>query len=337
MPPLRQIRLLSSATLFFLGSLIVAGSGRLPAQGPPGSRLVNLEPFDVDSKNPDRKQFGALTLLSAFQLQSKDRRFGGLSGLSIGQDGKLYAVSDAGYWLSATIVVEPDGALKDLRDWQIAPLLMPDTTPVRRSWVDAEALAQSADGSFLVGFEGRHRIWRYSPPPATIKSTPILVPTPDALARAPINGGIEALASLPDGKLLMLTEDFANSDGSLKGWLSSGGRFAEISYVPARGYSVTDCAVLSNGDVIVLERRYRPLAIFSVRLALVDQKDLRAGAKLTGKELLRLEQPLAVENFEAVAVQRTTRGTVIYLVSDDNYNPFQQTLLLQFLLPDSNH
>jgi hypothetical protein len=270
-------------------------------------------------------------------LQSKDRRFGGLSGLSIGQDGKLYAVSDAGYWLSATIVVEPDGALKDLRDWQIAPLLMPDTTPVRRSWVDAEALAQSADGSFLVGFEGRHRIWRYSPPPATIKSTPILVPTPDALARAPINGGIEALASLPDGKLLMLTEDFANSDGSLKGWLSSGGRFAEISYVPARGYSVTDCAVLSNGDVIVLERRYRPLAIFSVRLALVDQKDLRAGAKLTGKELLRLEQPLAVENFEAVAVQRTTRGTVIYLVSDDNYNPFQQTLLLQFLLPDSNH
>jgi hypothetical protein len=309
----------------------------LAAPAPSESRLVNLEPFDVDSKNPERKQFGALTLLSAFQLQSKDRRFGGLSGLSIGQDGKLYAISDAGYWLSATIVVEPDGVLKDLRDWQIAPLLMPDKTPVRRSWVDAEALAESADGSFLVGFEGRHRIWRYSPAPAMIKSAPILVPTPDALARAPMNGGIEGLASLPDGRLLMLTEDFANSDGSLKGWLSSGGRFAEISYVPARGYSVTDCAVLSNGDVIVLERRYRPLAIFSVRLALVDQKDLRAGAKLTGKELLRLEQPLAVENFEAVAVQRTTRGTVIYLVSDDNYNPFQQTLLLQFLLPDSNH
>jgi hypothetical protein len=337
MPSLRKIILLSSSTLFSLCSLIVASSGCLAAPAPSESRLVNLEPFDVDSKNPERKQFGALTLLSAFQLQSKDRRFGGLSGLSIGQDGKLYAVSDAGYWLSATIVVDPNGALKDLRDWQIAPLLMPDKTSVRRSWVDAEALARSADGSFLVGFEGRHRIWRYAPPPATIKSAPILVPTPDALARAPINGGIEALASLPDGKLLMLTEDFANSNGSLKGWLSSSGGFAEISYVPARGYSVTDCAALPNGNVIVLERRYRPLAIFSVRLALVDFKDLRPGAKLTGKELLRLEQPLAVENFEAVAVQRTTRGTVIYLVSDDNYNPFQQTLLLQFLLPDSNH
>jgi hypothetical protein len=309
----------------------------LGAQAPSESRLVNLEPFDVDSKNPERKQFGALTLLSAFQLQSKDRRFGGLSGLSIGQDGKLYAISDAGYWLSATIVAGPDGALKDLRDWQITPLLMPDKTPVGRSWVDAEALAPSADGSFLVGFEGRHRIWRYSAPPTTIKSTPILVPTPAALTRAPINGAIEGLASLPNGRLLILTEEFVNPDGSLKGWLSDNGGFAEISYVAARGYSVTDCAALSNGDVIVLERRYRPLAIFSVRLTLVNQNDLRPGAKLTGKELLRLEQPLAVENFEAVAVHKTSRGTVIYLVSDDNYNPFQQTLLLQFLLPDSKN
>jgi hypothetical protein len=28
---------------------------------------------------------------------------------------------------------------------------------------------------------------------------------------------------------------------------------------------------------------------------------------------------------------------MIYLVSDDNYSPFQQTLLLQFLLPNTVH
>jgi hypothetical protein len=58
------------------------------------------------------------------------------------------------------------------------------------------------------------------------------------------------------------------------------------------------------------------------------------GAKLAGKELLRLEQPLAVENFEGIAVQQTSNGTMIFIVSDDNYSSFQQTLLLQFLLPD---
>ena len=58
-------------------------------------------PFELDPKNPERKQFGSLTFMGAFQLNSKDKRFGGLSGLSFGTDGKLYAVSDRGYWLSA--------------------------------------------------------------------------------------------------------------------------------------------------------------------------------------------------------------------------------------------
>jgi hypothetical protein len=50
-----------------------------------------------------------------------------------------------------------------------------------------------------------------------------------------------------------------------------------------------------------------------------------------------LEQPLAVENFEGMAVQQTAAGTMIFIVSDDNYSTFQQTLLLQFLLPSSEN
>ena len=74
------------------------------------------------------------------------------------------------------------------------------------------------------------------------------------------------------------------------------------------------------------------LSILSARLCKAGS--LRPGAKLAGKELLKLEQPLAVENFEGIAVQQTSNGTMIFIVSDDNYSRFQQTLLLQFLLPD---
>ena len=87
------------------------------------ARLVELVPIDVDRKRAERRNFGALTLISAFQLESKDKRFGGLSGLSVGRDGKLYAVSDRGYWLSASMLLGPDGALMDLVDWRIAPIL----------------------------------------------------------------------------------------------------------------------------------------------------------------------------------------------------------------------
>jgi len=300
------------------------------------ARLVELVPIDVDRKRVERRNFGALTLLSAFQLTSKDKRFGGLSGLSVGRDGRLYAVSDHGYWLSTSMLLGPDDALKDLVDWRIAPILTTTKLPVSGRLRDAEALAQARDGSFLVAFEGFHRIWRYSPPPKTFESTPVSVQIPSAVAQAPSNGGIEALATLADGRLLIIAEELENPDGSVKAWVLDDGQFTELSYLPAKGFRVTDCAALNDGDVLVLERRYVPFGILSARLTLVKAGSLQPGAKLAGKELLKLEQPLAVENFEGIAVQQTSNGTMIFIVSDDNYSSFQQTLLLQFLLPHSD-
>jgi hypothetical protein len=309
----------------------------LAAQTTSNDIHVELVPIEVDPKRPERKSFGALTLLSAFHLESKDKHFGGISGLAVGKDGKLYAVSDRGYWLSARMIVDKNGALTNLVDWQITPILTAAKTPVTGRLRDAEALAQTRDGSFLVGFEGAHRIWRYSAPPHTFPSTPVLVPIPSAVTRAPSNGGIEGLAPLPDGRLLILTEQFQNPDGSFKGWLLEQDQSAELSYIPAEGFRVTDCAALDNGDVLVLERRYVPFAILSARVTRVDAKNIQPGAKLTGRELLKLEQPLAAENFEGIAVQQTSAGATIFLVSDDNFSPFQQTLLLQFLLPNTDN
>jgi hypothetical protein len=299
------------------------------------SSLVDLNPIDVDRKHPERIDLGALALTSAFHLSSKDKRFGGLSGLSIGNDGRLYAISDNGYWLSAKMVRNKNGSLINLLDWQIAPLLTPSGTPVGDNLRDAEALTRAEDGSFLVAFEGVHRIWRYAAPPHTLQSIPTDVQISSEIARAPANGGMEGIASLPDGRLLILTEEFANPDGSFKGWLMDGRKAVELSYIPSHGFHVTDCTPLDNGDVLVLERRYVPLGILSARITLVKGSHLRAGAKLVGKELLKLEQPLAADNYEGIAVERTSKGSMIFIVSDNNYNSFQQTLLLQFLLPDT--
>jgi hypothetical protein len=298
---------------------------------------VELLPIDVDPKRPERTTFGSLQLLSAFHLQSNDRRFGGLSGLSIGADSKLYAISDRGRWLSATISTDGNGALSKLVDWRIAPMLSPAKKPLTGRLADAEALTRTADGSFLVAFEGAHRIWRYPAPPETFHAPPSVLRMPPAVERAPGNSGLEGLTALPDGRLLALTEAFENPDRSLKGWLIDKRHWAELSYEPAKGFRVTDCAALDSGDVLVLERRYVPFGILSARIVLIKGGTLKPGARLIGKQLLRLEQPLAAENYEALAVQRTRQGTSVFIASDDNYGWFQQTLLLQFLLPDGEH
>jgi hypothetical protein len=320
---------LDLALLLFL----VSCSGH--SAGQPGSspQLVELLPIELDSRNPQQKEFGRLEFLNGFHLRSRDPRFGGLSGLTIGADGRLYAVSDAGYWVSAQMIVDSEARLLDLSDWNIQPLLSSTGAPVTDPLHDAEALARALDGSFLVSFEKAHRIWRYPPPPITFRSLPVPVAIPAEVARAPSNGGLEGLAILPHGRLLALTEEFQNPDGSFKGWLIEGEQFFELSYLPSQDFRVTDCAALSNGDVIVLERRYVPFGILSARLKLVRAENIRPRSILVGQELIKLEYPLEVDNFEGVAVQEDRRnGTILYIVSDDNYNPLQRTLLLQFRL-----
>ena len=328
------LRIVSLALLML--SLSGADSPEVTAQIRPDRIEVETISINLDEKHPERKSFGSLQLLSAIHLRSKDRRFGGLSGISFGTDGRLYAVSDRGYWVSAAVDFDKDGVISSLGDWQIAPMLAPTSQPVSGTLRDAEALTGTADGSFLVGFEGAHRVWRYAAPPATMSHTPAPIDIPPALARAPRNGGIEALTELPDRRLLLLTEDFRRSDGSVRGWLREADRWEELSYMPADGFSVTDCVALAHGDLLVMERRFALIAILSTRVTIVASTAIRPGAKLTGKEILRLEQPLTVENFEGMAIRETEQGTSVFLMSDDNYNPFQQTLLLQFLLPSVN-
>jgi hypothetical protein len=336
--PVKNTSIFAILISALLLSSLLSCSPHTAAQPAADSRLVELTPIELDSRNPERKEFGRLTFLKGFQLRSRDPRFGGLSGLTIGADGKLYSVSDRGYWVSAQMSFDPDGRLFDLTDWNIQPILSTTGTPVTAPFYDAEALARAPDGSFLIAFEGFHRIWRYAPPPDTFASLPAPVPVPPELAKAPFNGGLECTTVMPDGKILAVTEEYANSDGTFKGWLLKNDRFAELSYLPSAGFQASDCAALKNGDVIFLERRYVPLGILYARVKLVRAGNIRPGAKLIGEELLRLEYPLEVDNFEGVAVQEDpVNGTTIYLVSDDNYNLFQRTLLLQFrLAPPGN-
>ncbi len=59
------------------------------------------------------------------------------------------------------------------------------------------------------------------------------------------------------------------------------------------------------------------------------------GARLKGEELGRFAPPYPIDNMEGIAAWRTPEGaTRILLLSDDNFNPLQRTLLLLFELKE---
>ena len=69
------------------------------------------------------------------------------------------------------------------------------------------------------------------------------------------------------------------------------------------------------------------------RVTRFDASQLVAGGRVQTEELARLASPYAVDNLEGIAATRGPRGeTLVWLISDDNFNPLQRNILLLFEL-----
>jgi hypothetical protein len=64
-----------------------------------------------------------------------------------------------------------------------------------------------------------------------------------------------------------------------------------------------------------------------------DAADVKSGGTVRARELAWLASPYAVDNLEGLAARKGARGeTLLWLISDDNFNPLQRNILLMFEL-----
>ncbi len=278
---------------------------------------------------------GRLAYRGGFALQSDDERFGGFSALHWdAEGGAAVAISDRGFWTSWRLMLEADTATR-LAGVEalhpMRPLLGPDGGRVRMPYNDSEAVARLPDGTFVVAFESVNRLWRYE---GGLGGVVMAMAAPEGLSRLPTNQGLEALTAFADGRLLAIAEG-GERGVWLPAWLrDAGGDWHRLRYRRTAPFRPTAAATLPGGDVVVLERRFSVFEGFASRLVRLAAADIRPGADLVGDELGRLERPWPTENFEGLAVHSQKNETILLLISDDNYNFFQRTLLLAFsILP----
>ena len=313
---------------------LLAALGATPGRGEPIE--VGSVPVVLNLEDRSQTTVGRLRYLGGLKLWSRDPRFGGLSGLTLAADGRrLIAVSDHGFWFTAELVSDPDGVPEAIVGADLAPLLGPDGAPLGGSRRDAEAVERAPSGAYIVSFERAHRLMRYGAAGGLAGARPTPLETPPALGGAPANGGVEAFAVLGPGRLLVVTEDLRVGEDAVAGWLIAGARASPLAYLTRHRFKPTDFALLPSGDVLALERRYSAIAGPGARLVRIDRGSIIPGARLAGTELARLVPPLTVDNMEGLAVRTTAGGaTLLYLLSDDNYNPLQATLLMVFRLEE---
>ena len=315
--------------------LLVAAGNVAPA----GAEPIRLETSRLllNPSEPSQSRVGRLTYLGGLVIDSKDARFGGYSGLTlVDHDTRMLAISDAGHWLAARLVHDAEGRLTGLADGEIEPLLDAAGRPVMdKMESDAESVRQDLDGSFLVSFEHHHRILRYQADASglPIRSRGAMIPTPTDLARrVPLNEGIEAFTPLRDGRLLLLSEGGRTANNDLLGWIRQQGVWWELAYRQTAQFVPTDATLLPDGNVLVLERRFSWIGGLGARLTQLSSATVAPNARLVSELIADFSAPLSVDNMEGLAVASRNGETLVYILSDDNQNPLQRTLLMLFRL-----
>ncbi len=315
------------AFVLLLPTAAFAGSG--------GPIAFSLDPIYLNPDDPAQMRVGRLDYLAGYELSTEDVRFGGLSGLFIDDDGATFlAITDTGRWLSGQLSHDDEGRLNGLKDTQYGTMhaqdgrrLAPDGHKSQR---DAEAITRARDGAFLVSFERNHRILRFAPTGDGIDGTPTALELPEVTSGLPNNGGIEAMTLLPDGRLLMLSEDLRDGD-NVVGWIVDGAAVRRILLSATGIFQPTDLAALPNGEILLLERRFSAFGGAGGRVSRITLDQLDTDAPIVSEELAVLQPPMSVDNYESLAVTPASGGGWrLYLVSDDNFNPLQRTLFLQF-------
>ncbi|MCM0019307.1 MAG: esterase-like activity of phytase family protein [Tagaea sp.] len=307
---------------------LLAGAGVSFFAGPARAAVgwapldVRAAPIPLDERDASRKRIDQLVWRGGLQLGADDRRFGGWSDLWVAPDNaRAILIGDRGAALDLGLIF--DGWLRGVGPSRLGRLIGPDGKALTGRASDAEGLARLPDGGFAVSFEQRHRILIYPPADPPFARPPRAVPAPPGAGEWPANGGMEALARLPDGRFLVLLEE------SPQAWLGGAGEWAELAYRAADGFKPVSACV-AGGTLYVLERAFSWAGLAS-RIVRLPVAAVREGAALDGEELARLRPPVTLDNYEGIAATKDRAGRdLLWLIADDNFNFLQRTLLACF-------
>ncbi|MFO1429131.1 MAG: esterase-like activity of phytase family protein [Candidatus Competibacteraceae bacterium] len=264
-----------------------------------------------------------------------------LSGLAWDEDaGLLYAVSDKGMLFHLRPVFSDD-RLSDVELITAYPLQGTDGRPLRGAFADAEGLAIingnngiPGDSQLVISFEERVRIARYSPDGRWLQDEPLPSPLQNSSAYANPNLALESVTIDPQWGLLTAPERPLRGEapGSVPIYAQNGRRWLyPLHSAPAS--SLVAMEALPDGSLLTLERAFvsllRPFVISLRRTRLLADQTL---LKVENVAVFDTSEGWLLDNFEGLTRQR---GRRFLMVSDDNTNPLQSTLLVYFeLLPE---
>lgn len=263
--------------------------------------------------------------LQSYRWTLDDPDFGGLSGISVWPDGaRFLAISDKGAFLEGRMERAADGSIAGVSSGPMRPLLARGSAGLAKGRTDSEGLAVGPDGRVFISFEGVARVLEYD----RIAGSAQNLPSHPDFARMQINSALEALAVDGEGTLYTLPERSGAMDRPFPVYRFRGGVWDQPFDVPRRGgFLAVDADVGPDGRFYLLEREFQGLAGFAARV-----RSFALSERGLGDERVEMQSATGQhDNLEGLSVWRDgTGGLRMTMVSDDNFNFFQTTEIVEY-------
>ncbi len=319
-----------------IAALLLAGCVQSAADDTPIPEQWAAIPVTATPIDLGVEQVGRLRFRGGLVITSEDNRWGGLSGFEVLDNNRMLILNDDAEWFEARLVLDDAGALTGFTDVRYAFMRNERGNPFpNKDTGDSEGLTQLLDGRFAASFEGTQSIRIFDMNRDGPFGPSTFGPPLAGTEGLPTNAGLEAIATTADGDLLIGAEGGERATTPL--WRVHLGATEPtpplIQFPLAPGYSLTALDRTPDNGFIALQRFYAPIIGARARIAYFPASALDSGAEVLPdvEELATLAPPIPVDNFEGVATARMADGaTRIYVLSDDNYNRHQRTILYAF-------
>ncbi len=311
------------------------------------SLTIETQPIKAIPLNlPEADDTSEISFASGFSFEANDPRFGGWSGFDLNHQGKLVAVSDEGFALTADPKLDNLGQISGFENAIFSSLKNQNGEMLQgKNFTDAEDITVLPNGQLAVSFERDHRILVFND---------ILEPAVDTIAlpqdmldvfeqfskvfqetgnRQYGNIGLEAITVL-NGHLVAAIEEPLPNELEHRVYMQNNlGGWDNMYYQGLPGYGISSATTLPNGNILFLERNteyFNSYEHYGVRVVEIDKNDFFANNHFTGKTWIQFE-PTTGENFESIFCYTAKNGlTYVSLATDDNYAYSERNLFLNF-------
>jgi hypothetical protein len=282
------------------------------------------------------KEGSYLCLCSAQKLVHPSNKFGGWSGINYIGNHTFVIVSDRGYFMK--YVVGNAALNSEYRILEFSQLIDENSAVLGERLTDAEEIIYDKfRDSFIIAFEQfQGRIVEYDSSMKLLAHFSL----PDYMHGLPNNQKIEALAQFDEHSFITIAESVDQMWNSYGFVIDRSGDYFFYWYQSEQGYWVSSMATLPNRDFVVLERRFDfSKNQYFARLTYLERSEVYPDSVAKNYEIanigydakLGMNQEFQVENFEGVAIDPISADACfIYLISDDNFNEAESTILMKF-------